>query len=401
MVGKRVLAAGLAVVMALSFASCGNKSDGASGNTNKPTVQESGAASQGQTGGQTSESQGQNGEAAYDYTPGVLNTVVDKNGDPVVKEFHINGLQIYSNLEGEEEYEKAWVNPVYKTSGIKSDLGEGYTVIQADLGDKVWDTDTDYYNQIQENLRIVIAPHKELDAYLEMSQDEREAYWDDAVWKSGANAYCALSWDGAPRLADFLIYGTDDTSMRFGTKDILFIWKDQIAHYIVVNYWPEEEYEAKGFTNDFGDGAGSDTTSAGGNGSAGSGSEGNGSGGSIDFSKFDDVDLTWPDEAAWASVGLPNLPYDFDANDISIDTDGKYVTISRHADGGTEDSVAKEYGGILEAAGITGEWGKAWNYDMYESYYAYYKYNGVPMFVQIGKESTGSIKVKVEANKSR
>jgi len=295
MVRKKVFAVSLAVVMALSFASCGNKSDGASGNTNKPTVQESGAASQGQTGGQTSESQGQNGEATYDYTPGVLNTVVDKNGDPVVKEFHINGLQIYSNLEGEEEYEKAWVNPVYKTSGIKSDLGEGYTVIQADLGDKVWDTDTDYYNQIQENLRIVIAPHKELDAYLEMSQDEREAYWDDAVWKSGANAYCALSWDGAPRLADFLIYGTDDTSMRFGTKDILFIWKDQIAHYIVVNYWPEEEYEAKGFTNDFGDGAGSDTTSAGGNGSAGSGSEGNGSGGSIDFSKFDDVDLTWPD----------------------------------------------------------------------------------------------------------
>lgn len=191
------------------------------------------------------------GDAKYNYTPGVLNTVTLWDGEPVVDEFHIDGLQIYSGLDGEES-ELALKNTEYKTEGIKANIGEGYTLLQADLGDKDWAPGSDYYNELQRNLQIVIAPHKPMEEYEKMSQEERLAYWNECEAKSGANQNCPLSMDGKPRLSEFLLYIVADESMRFGEKDILFIWKGKIAQFIVVNYMPEKEFQKLKYRNDFG-----------------------------------------------------------------------------------------------------------------------------------------------------
>ena len=120
---------------------------------------------------------------------------------------------------------------------------------------------------------------------------------------------------------------------------------------------------------------------------------------SLDFSGFDEIDFSWPDANAWASVGLPNLPYEYEASDIMVDTSGQTVYVHRHVDldVSTEDEAAQEYAKLLEGAGIRGEWGKR-GLNLYESYSAYYDFNGVPMFVEIGKDSTASIRIMVQAN---
>ena len=125
--------------------------------------------------------------------------------------------------------------------------------------------------------------------------------------------------------------------------------------------------------------------------------------GTVDFSAFDEMDFTWPTADAWANVGLPNLPYDYEASDIWVDQEGQAVYVHRHVDldAGTEEDAVNDYAEILAGAGITGEWGKAGAFDLYDSYMAYYDFNGIPMYVQMGKDNTASITIKVQANKTK
>jgi len=386
---KKVIVPFLVLTMVVAMSSCGKvtgeqsttPAQSASGQQSENTP-----GSEGTTNTTSSEQTGGNTDkTVYDYTPGTLNTVVDKNGKQAVNEFHIEGLQILSDPDY-DECEAVLADPDFRTEGINSVVkGDRYIRIYADLGSMKWDAESQGLADLEENLRIVTAPHKSMEEYEAMSYEEMEAYWLDCQDEGSGSEYCPISWEGDPLLADYLLYSYDDESLLYGTKDILFVWKQKIAQFVVVNFITAKEYEAGGYNN----GVIPEETDK--------DAELSGEIPEDFFRAFNDAETddgyTWPSSEMWESVGLPALDYDGSGDNVTVLNFGDSLSVEGYAEAETLSDTIDSLTATLTDAGLDVETRNTLSGET--EYVAEYEYHGIPLMVKIGSSDSAQINVFV------
>jgi len=404
-VKRKIISLFLILAVVLTVSSCGGKTEDAQSAPAPQSAEKeegaggspAGGSAQGQSGNGTAQPAGTGEESPYDYTPGVLNTVTDKNGKPAVTEFRIEGLQILSGASG-EEHEYYLETPDLRTAGIKSELNVDYYIsMLADLGDPVWSEGSPYLESLQENLRIVVAPHRAQEEYAEMDPEERDAYWEQVSDEGSGQDWCALASDGDPYFADFILYPKGDVSRMCGTKDILFVWKGEIAQFVVVEILSDADYQAGGYNN--GDQFAEEEEEP------EEEPEEEGPGAEFDgeipdglFAAFegavgDDGD-TWPDAGMWASVGLPAFDYSDSGESVTLMIAEDTLSVRGWADNETLPDTVESLAGLLSDEGFEVETRNTLSGDV--NHVADYTFEGIPLEVTLsGANSEVSIFVAV------
>ena len=162
--------------------------------------------------------------AEYDYKDGVLNQIVDEEGNPKQTDFIIDGLILvgnrhsYSglNLESEGIIEKL-SQQGYKTQGINSSfyLNE-YIEFYIDTK----------YDGPSNDVKILVTPHKTVEELEIMSLSELEELAND-------NGGFVLDYK-TPEVDNYKYVGNGYVNMDYpeGKYDILFTYKGQLAYFV-------------------------------------------------------------------------------------------------------------------------------------------------------------------------
>ena len=162
--------------------------------------------------------------AEYDYKDGVLNQIVDEEGNPKQTDFIIDGLILvgnrhsYSGLDIESEgiIEKL-SQQGYKTQGINSSfyLNE-YIEFYIDTK----------YDGPSNDVKILVTPHKTVEELEIMSLSELEELAND-------NGGFVLDYK-TPEVDNYKYVGNGYVNMDYpeGKYDILFTYKGQLAYFV-------------------------------------------------------------------------------------------------------------------------------------------------------------------------
>ena len=162
--------------------------------------------------------------AEYDYKDGVLNQIVDEEGNPKQTDFIIDGLILvgnrhsYAGLDTESEgiIEKL-SQQGYKTQGINSSfyLNE-YIEFYIDTK----------YDGPSNDVKILVTPHKTVEELEIMSLSELEELAND-------NGGFVLDYK-TPEVDNYKYVGNGYVNMDYpeGKYDILFTYKGQLAYFV-------------------------------------------------------------------------------------------------------------------------------------------------------------------------
>ena len=162
--------------------------------------------------------------AEYDYKDGVLNQIVDEEGNPKQTDFIIDGLILVGNrhsyfgldLESEGIIEKL-SQQGYKTQGINSSfyLNE-YIEFYIDTK----------YDGPSNDVKILVTPHKTVEELEIMSLSELEELAND-------NGGFVLDYK-TPEVDNYKYVGNGYVNMDYpeGKYDILFTYKGQLAYFV-------------------------------------------------------------------------------------------------------------------------------------------------------------------------
>ena len=162
--------------------------------------------------------------AEYDYKDGVLNQIVDEEGNPKQTDFKIDGLILVGNrhsysgldLESEGIIEKL-SQQGYKTQGINSSfyLNE-YIEFYIDTK----------YDGPSNDVKILVTPHKTVEELEIMSLSELEELAND-------NGGFVLDYK-TPEVDNYKYVGNGYVNMDYpeGKYDILFTYKGQLAYFV-------------------------------------------------------------------------------------------------------------------------------------------------------------------------
>lgn len=162
--------------------------------------------------------------AEYDYKDGVLNQIVDEEGNPKQTDFIIDGLILVGNrhsysgldLESEGIMEKL-SQQGYKTQGINSSfyLNE-YIEFYIDTK----------YDGPSNDVKILVTPHKTVEELETMSLSELEELAND-------NGGFVLDYK-TPEVDNYKYVGNGYVNMDYpeGKYDILFTYKGQLAYFV-------------------------------------------------------------------------------------------------------------------------------------------------------------------------
>ena len=162
--------------------------------------------------------------AEYDYKDGVLNQIVDEEGNPKQTDFIIDGLILvgnrhsYAGLDTESEgiIEKL-SQQGYKTQGINSSfyLNE-YIEFYIDTK----------YDGPSNDVKILVTPHKAVEELEIMSLSELEELAND-------NGGFVLDYK-TPEVDNYKYVGNGYVNMDYpeGKYDILFTYKGQLAYFV-------------------------------------------------------------------------------------------------------------------------------------------------------------------------
>ncbi len=168
----------------------------------------------------------------YNYTNGVLTAILDDEGKPVQTDFVIDGLILvgnrhsYDSLEaGAEGIMTKLVEQGYKKDGLNSSfyLNEWIEFY----------IDTKYEGN-NDDIKILITPHKTVEEYLKMSYSELETL---ASEKGTIIEY------KTPDAENYKYVNNGYVNMDYpeGKYDILFIYKAKLAYYINIDLTKEPE----------------------------------------------------------------------------------------------------------------------------------------------------------------
>ncbi len=167
----------------------------------------------------------------YDYKEGILTRVVDEDGNPLQNEFIIDGIILVGNRHSylglEDTYDKIsqFVEQGYKKEGINSSF---YLNERIEMY-----LDTKYVGD-NENVKVLITPHKTIPEYDKMTVDDLVLLAEE---KGGSLEYTA------PDFENYNYIGDPYVSLDYdeGKYDILFVYKGKVAYFININLTKEIE----------------------------------------------------------------------------------------------------------------------------------------------------------------
>ena len=182
-----------------------------------------------------SEKASQNSLDPYSYRNGALQAFIDESGQPRQTEFVIKGLILAGNRHGQNEYTQDnnaenLIAKGFKTRSLFSSfwLNEYIEIYM----------DTDYSGPA-EDVKIIAAPHQAAGAWEKMSPDE--------LLQAGQseNGGFVMEYQ-QPQADNHNFIGENFVSLDYGKPgkyDILFIYKNKPAYFVVINMALEEPEE--------------------------------------------------------------------------------------------------------------------------------------------------------------
>ena len=177
-----------------------------------------------------------NGLDPYSYRNGALQAFIDNNGQPRQTEFVINGLILTGNRHGQNKYAQDnspdnLIDKGFKTRNLFSSfwLNEYISIY----------IDTEYSGPV-EDVKIIAAPHQVAKVWEKMSPEE--------LLQAGQTENGGFIMEyHQPQTDNHNFIGEQYVSLdhgKAGKYDILFIYKDKPAYFVVIDMTleaPEEE----------------------------------------------------------------------------------------------------------------------------------------------------------------
>ncbi len=169
----------------------------------------------------------------YNYQNGVLNVIVDDKGNPKQSEFVIDGVILVGNRHrylGTDDTDGAllsFVKQGYLKSGINADF-----YLNEYIGFYI---DTKYAGDV-ENVKILVTPHKTVEAYEKMSSSDLTSLAEEKGF--------VLNYQ-TPDAEQHKYVGEGYVNIDYpeGQYDILFMYKGKLAYYINISETKEPNAE--------------------------------------------------------------------------------------------------------------------------------------------------------------
>ena len=167
----------------------------------------------------------------YDYRDGVLNQIVDEEGNPKQTDFVIDGIILVGNrhsYEGVDPESEGFMNKLVAKGYKKEDIYSDFYLnewIEFYIDTK--------YSGAESDVKILITPHKTVEELEKMSLSKLEELAND-------NGGYVIDYK-TPEADNYKYVGNGYVNMDYpeGKYDILFTYKGKLAYFINVNLTKE------------------------------------------------------------------------------------------------------------------------------------------------------------------
>ncbi len=163
----------------------------------------------------------------YSYKDGVLNQILDENGDPKQEDFVINGVILIGNrhgLEGDIDIVDEATERGYRTEDITSSFYLNEYIAFYVAAD---------YEGAESDVKILATPHKTVEEYDEMTYSQ--------ILELAEEKGFVMDYQ-KPEQDNYYYIGENYVSIDYpeGKYDLLFMYKGNIAYYICIDLTLEE-----------------------------------------------------------------------------------------------------------------------------------------------------------------
>ena len=163
----------------------------------------------------------------YSYREGVLNQILDENGDPRQEDFIINGVILIGNRHygaGDIDIVDEAAERGYRTDDITSSFYLNEYIAFYVAAD---------YSGSESDVKILATPHKTIEEYDEMTYSQ--------ILELAEEKGFVMDYQ-KPEQDNYYYIGENYVSMDYpeGKYDLLFMYKGNIAYYICIDLTLEE-----------------------------------------------------------------------------------------------------------------------------------------------------------------